>query len=69
MGCRPYGRGLKNFYRLRALESRFQLDDKRGNGKLLYDMNKSKRYKNLFFLKKQKMKMINYLLFGNNIVT
>lgn len=54
VGCRPFGRGLKNFYRLRALESRFRLDDKRGNGKLLYDMNKIPRYKNLFFFKKLK---------------
>jgi len=51
VGCRPYGRGLKNFYRLRFLESRFRSDGKKHYAKLLYDMSKFEKYKNLFFFR------------------
>jgi hypothetical protein len=54
VGCRPYGRGLKNFYRLRFLESRFRSDGKKHYAKLLYDMSKFEKYKNLFFFRKAK---------------
>lgn len=57
VGCRPFGRGLKNFYRLRALESRFRSDNNRKHEKTLYHMTKKSKdakYKNFFFFKKAK---------------